>query len=369
MKQHVLVVGAGIIGACIALELSRQNKRVTLLEAGAPGSGITRWCPGGVRQQWGSDLNIVLVRDSLPFFNSVEQLDAGLHFERCGYVFLGYSEAGERSARQLAERQQRLGVNAQVIGEDALQRLCPDIVTRGLRAASYGPDDGFINDPVRLTQAVVQAAQESGALLAHGRATALRTDDGRITGVQTEGGPLTADVTVLAAGHGAGELASSAGLNLPLHAEERRLHYLDRAPAQYCTPFLVSPDHQWAGKQLGHAFYMSALGTLPESDDVFKAQTFERGAHVLADLEQLRSTHIVRGYYSSTPDFQAIVDAPITHPGLVLSVGFNGNGFMMAPANARLVASLVTGDTPAYDHADYQLGRFKQQVHMETAVI
>ena len=369
MKQHVLVVGAGIIGACIALELTRQNKRVTVLEAEGPGSGITRWCPGGVRQQWGSDLNILLVRDSLPFFNRVAELDAGLHFERCGYIFLGYSDAGERSAQLLAERQQRLGVDAQLLQSDVLQRLCPDLVTDGLRVASYGPDDGFVNDPVRLTRAVVQAAQDQGAQLVQGRATALLTDRGRITGVQTGQGTITADVTVLAAGHGAGELASSAGLELPLHAEERRLHYLDGAPDDYCTPFLVSQDHHWAGKQLGQAFYMSALGTLPESDEMFKAQTFARGAHVLGGLEHLRSTHVVHGYYSSTPDFQAIVDAPSTHPGLVLSVGFNGNGFMMAPANARLVASLVTGEEPAYVHADYQLARFEQQVHMETAVI
>ena len=44
MKQHVLVVGAGIIGACIALELSRQNKRVTLLEAGSRAAAL----PAGV---------------------------------------------------------------------------------------------------------------------------------------------------------------------------------------------------------------------------------------------------------------------------------------------------------------------------------
>ncbi|GGO40606.1 hypothetical protein GCM10008949_50300 [Deinococcus humi] len=92
-------------------------------------------------------------------------------------------------------------------------------------------------------------------------------------------------------------------------------------------------------------------------------------AHGRLSLERLHSTHVVHGYYSSTSDFQAIVDAPSTHPGLVLSVGFNGNGFMMAPANARLVTSLVTGEEPTYDHADYQLARFEQQVHMETAVI
>ncbi len=369
MKQHVLVIGAGIIGACIALELTRRGQRVTLLEADAPASGITRWCPGGVRQQWGSDLNTLLVRDSLPFFEGIAALDEALHFERCGYVFLGYSEAGASAARQLVERQQRLGVNAQLIGEDDMRALCPSVVTDGLIAASYGPDDGFVNDPVRLTRAVVRAAQEGGAQLVQGRAEGLITDDGRVLGALTARGPLTADVTVLAAGHGARELAASVGLDLPLHREERRLHYLSGAPDGYCRPFLAAQDQRWAGKQLDDAFYMSYLGELPEDDEAFKALTFQHGARVLRDLGQLTSTHVVHGYYSSTPDFQAIVDAPASHPGLVLSVGFNGNGFMMAPANATLVHALTRGDAPGYDHRDYLLDRFAHQVQVETAVI
>jgi len=369
MKQHVLVIGAGIIGACIALELTRQQYRVTLLEAEQPASGITRWCPGGVRQQWGSDLNTLLVRDSLPFFEQMSALDPALHFERCGYVFLGYSDAGEQYARQLVDRQQRLGVDAQLIGEATMRELCPQIVTEGLQAASYGPDDGFVNDPVRLTQAVVKAAQDGGAQLVHGRAEALLRDGERIIGARTADGDLTADVTVLAAGHGARELAAGVDLDLPLHAEERRLHYLAGAPAGYCRPFLASQDNRWAGKQLGDAFYMSYLGELPPDDEAFKRLTFEQGARVLHGLDQLRSTHVVHGFYSSTPDFQAIVDAPARLPGLVLSVGFNGNGFMMAPANARLVQSLVAGEAPLYDHAEYQLERFGQQMRVETAVI
>ncbi|MGY2895669.1 NAD(P)/FAD-dependent oxidoreductase [Deinococcus sp. UYEF24] len=369
MKRHVLVIGAGIIGACIALELTRQQYRVTLLEAEQPASGITRWCPGGVRQQWGSDLNTVLVRDSLPFFDQITALDPALHFERCGYVFLGYSDAGEQYARQLVERQQRLGVAAQLIGEATMRELCPQIVTDGLQAASYGPDDGFVNDPVRLTRAVVEAAQDGGAQLVHGRAKALLREGERIIGAQTASGPVTADVTVLAAGHGARELATGVELDLPLHAEERRLHYLNGAPAGYCRPFLASQDNRWAGKQLGEAFYMSYLGELPPDDEAFKALTFEQGSRVLGGLERLQSTHVVHGYYSSTPDFQAIVDVPESHPGLVLSVGFNGNGFMMAPANARLVRSLVAGEAPVYDHAEYRLERFGQQMHIETAVI
>ena len=250
-----------------------------------------------------------------------------------------------------------------------MRELCPQIVTDGLQAASYGPDDGFVNDPVRLTQAVVRAAQDGGAQVVYGRAEALLRDGERIIGAQTSAGPIKADVTVLAAGHGARELADSVELDLPLHAEERRLHYLDGAPAGYCRPFLASQDNRWAGKQLGDAFYMSYLGELPESDEAFKALTFAQGARVLSGLEKLRSTQVVHGHYSSTPDFQAIVDAPPSHPGLVLSVGFNGNGFMVAPANARLVQALVAGESPPYEYAEYRLERFGQQMHIETAVI
>ncbi|AZI45002.1 FAD-binding oxidoreductase (plasmid) [Deinococcus psychrotolerans] len=369
MKQHVLVIGAGIIGACIAYELARAGQRVTLLEAASPAAGITRWCPGGVRQQWGSDLNILLVRDSLPFFNRIAELDAALHFERCGYIFLSYSAAGQDYTRQLVERQQRLGVNAQFADVETLLQLCPSLNTDGLLSSSYGPDDGFVNNPVRLTQAIVEAAQQHGAALVQGQASALLSDDGRITGVQTDHGPIYADTTVLAAGQGARALADSVGLELPLHPEERRLHYLSGAPEGYCHPFLASSDHQWAGKQLGEAFYMSRLGELPPDDETFKAATFEHGARVLNGLEQLQTTHVVHGFYSSTPDFQAIVDVPVSHPGLILSVGFNGNGFMMAPANARMVTDLVLEQRPQYDFTDYRLDRFKGQIHVETAVI
>ena len=37
MALHVVVIGAGIVGACTALELLRDGQRVTVLEPGPPG--------------------------------------------------------------------------------------------------------------------------------------------------------------------------------------------------------------------------------------------------------------------------------------------------------------------------------------------
>ncbi|MBB6097083.1 sarcosine oxidase subunit beta [Deinobacterium chartae] len=366
----VLIIGAGIVGACAALELTRRGQRVAVLEAEGPARGITRWCPGGVRQQWSSDLNVQLVRDSLPFFREIHTLDPALRFEDCGYLFVTHTEQGVEHMRQLVEHQRCNGVNARLLTPDEVRALCPHLSDPSVTAASYGPDDGFVNDPIGLTRAILEAALRGGATLIAERATALTLEGGRVVGARTEQREWRATVTVLAAGHGARELAASAGLDLPLHAEERRLHFLTGLPAaDFCTTFVASLEKRWAGKQIGESFYMSYLGELPEDDATFRELTFQQGEQLLPGVRQLQTTRVVHGFYSSTPDFQAIVDAPSELPGLVLSVGFNGNGFMMAPANARLVAALALGETPPYDHGDYRLARFTGEVRRETAVI
>ncbi|MBM3629308.1 MAG: FAD-binding oxidoreductase, partial [Alphaproteobacteria bacterium] len=40
-SKHVVVIGAGIVGACTALLLQRDGSRVTLVDKGAPGEGAS----------------------------------------------------------------------------------------------------------------------------------------------------------------------------------------------------------------------------------------------------------------------------------------------------------------------------------------
>ena len=58
MTQHVVVIGAGIVGAATAVELLRDGHRVTILEPGEPGGEQAASQPGTLRQIPGLDIGM-----------------------------------------------------------------------------------------------------------------------------------------------------------------------------------------------------------------------------------------------------------------------------------------------------------------------
>ena len=53
-RPHVLIIGAGIIGASIAWHLARAGARVTVTDAGATGGIATRASWGWINASWGN---------------------------------------------------------------------------------------------------------------------------------------------------------------------------------------------------------------------------------------------------------------------------------------------------------------------------
>jgi glycine/D-amino acid oxidase-like deaminating enzyme len=53
------------------------------------------------------------------------------------------------------------------------------------------------------------------------------------------------------------------------------------------------------------------------------------------------------------------VISPVTAlPGFYLASGFSGHGFGIGPASGRLIADLVTGDSPIVDPTPFRFERF-----------
>ncbi|HEX9447115.1 MAG TPA: FAD-binding oxidoreductase, partial [Dongiaceae bacterium] len=53
-RKHVLIIGAGIIGASLAWHLQRRGARVTVLDAGTPGGIATRHSWAWINASWGN---------------------------------------------------------------------------------------------------------------------------------------------------------------------------------------------------------------------------------------------------------------------------------------------------------------------------
>jgi glycine/D-amino acid oxidase-like deaminating enzyme len=66
------------------------------------------------------------------------------------------------------------------------------------------------------------------------------------------------------------------------------------------------------------------------------------------------------GPYDVTPDWNPVMDFAPGIGGLVLSFGFSGHGFKLAPALGRLLAQLALGQPQDLDLGPYSLSRFAE---------
>ena len=138
-------------------------------------------------------------------------------FEPAGFL-LG---AGEESVDELKANialQQRVGIDTRFITVEELKELEPAISTEGLAGAAYEPGSGYA-DPAAAATAFAERAKQLGAVLRlNTRATGLKVDGGRITGLITDTGELAAGVVIIAAGPWTTQLTRTIGLELPILA-------------------------------------------------------------------------------------------------------------------------------------------------------
>jgi glycine/D-amino acid oxidase-like deaminating enzyme len=64
------------------------------------------------------------------------------------------------------------------------------------------------------------------------------------------------------------------------------------------------------------------------------------------------------GMIDVTPDGIPVISGVDEMPGFFVATGFSGHGFGIAPGAGRLMAELVTGDTPVVDPAPFRYSRF-----------
>lgn len=196
---NVAVIGAGIVGASIAMHLARSGARVTLFERAQPGSGTTRNSFAWI-DPWTEDPHYLALR--LRSITLWRQLDRAL---RLGVVWGGYidwaeSPAEVRDLEALAAMLEGTPNAVERLDRERFRVLSPAVQPGGFAAAFYSAIDGHA-DPVAVTRRFVVQAQRHGAVLRpETTVTAIETRGGRVTGVVTDSGIAPADQLVVAAG-------------------------------------------------------------------------------------------------------------------------------------------------------------------------
>lgn len=362
---RALVVGGGIMGTAIALELQGPGVEVLVVERALPGAEASTAAAGMLAPQLeaqglGPMLELSL-RSRAMYPAWAAQLSgetgADVGYRACGALQVALTTAQAYELEATVAWQTAAGLRATLLSGDEARALEPTL-SAGAVAAAHFPDDHQV-DPRRLMPALAARARERGVQFRAGAVRGLVEAGGRARGVDLEGARLEADVVIVAAGAWSAQLPG-AGI-APGHVEPARGQLLALAPREGAPRHLLKSG---VGYVVPRGDGRVICGTTVERVGFDKRVTAAglQGVlgQALALCPSLADATVVEswaGLRPWTPDGLPLLGRGALD-GLLLASGHYRNGVLLAPITARLVAQLVRGERPQVDLHPFRPDRF-----------
>lgn len=366
-SADAVIVGGGCMGASVAFHLARRGMTdVVLVERESQlGTGSTGRNAGGVRHQFSHEANIRLSIESIRALEQFEDLTGlaiDLHLD--GYLFLLSAPASVDTFRRNVDVQRACGVRVDWLTADEAERLAPGISADGVLAATFCARDG-IADPNGVTMGFAKAAQQMGVTIARDtEVTAVTTNGGRVTGVETSRGAVSAPVVVNAAGPYARPVGDMAGVRVPVDPYRRHIFITNAATGVPASKIMVidfDTTFYFHREGPGVLFGMGDRDETPTFDMTvqwdFLPTVIDVAVRRLPALQDAAISHAWAGLYEVTPDANPLIGES-SLPGFYLITGFSGHGFQHSPAAGRILADLITGADPKMDLRPFSPARF-----------
>jgi len=362
----VLVIGAGIIGAAISFRLAEQGLEVVTVDASSsPATGSTGRSAAGARVQFSSKPNILLSLASIHEYRAFPDMfgeESG--YRAIGYLFLVPTSVWEHHLES-QRLQASLGAPVDVLTTSEAQKFI-EFDTKDLAGATYGPMDGVV-DPHQITLAYLRMARDRGMQLRLDTELLSARLHGSSWKVQTSKGAFDVPLVVNAAGPWAGEVATRAGLAVPVRPSKRMIFASAPLSWQHSYPLTID---------LSTGFYLRSEGSrvLFGRSNPAQPDGFHDGMDwgwldpaILAGMGRfpwLERVSLDRraswwGYYEVTPDHNPIIGRMPGCERWVNACGFSGHGVQQAAAVGTVIAEEVTlGKAVSIDIDELRISRF-----------
>jgi sarcosine oxidase subunit beta len=362
------VIGAGVIGASIAHNLSQRGLKVLILERQSVATGATGASSGLVRMHYDIEVDAALAWQSFHFFrNWRERIGGECGFKRTGFLQIVPPDKNDQ-LRGNVEMQKRLGIPTDVVTAADVGKLAPMFKTGDFELAAYEPESGYA-DPVLTTNSFIANAKACGSVLMQDcEVTGIRVSEGKVLGVESSRGSFDAPVLVNCAGTFADRIGKMAGLHIPLTTWTHDVAFVKRPPNVGMHPTVIDDALSMYFRPEGELTLIglednNRMGEPPESDlgrvdPEFVMRAIDRICERMNGMEEgsLHSTHLGRD--GLTPDQRAILDKA-GPDGFYIACGFSGTGFKLSPAVGVCMSELILdGSAKLVDIASLNLSRF-----------
>ncbi len=368
-RAGVIVIGGGVIGCSIAYHLARSGQSdVLLLERRQITSGTT-WHAAGLIGQLRPSINMTnLARYTRELYDRLEgETGQATGYRRCGSFSIATDPERLEELKRSASMARVFGLQVDVVTPESIKERIPLLNTSDVLGGIHIPTDGYAN-AVDITQALAKGARAAGArIVEQVPVTAMRTAQGRVTGVTTEQGEIDADCIVICTGMWTRDLAASIGVNVPLHACEHYYALFESVEGldaslpvvrdyDACTYFKYD-----AGKLLVGAFEPNArpwgADGIPEDfsfDEI--AGSFDHFEPILHGamtrmpaLEHAGIQKFFCGPESFTPDVRYHIGQAPEYANCFVAAGLNSIGLQSAGGIGKVVSEWILDGHPPAD--------------------
>jgi glycine/D-amino acid oxidase-like deaminating enzyme len=376
-SSDILVVGGGIIGACLAFHLARRRAgRVVLLDRAFPGAGASGKAAAIIRSRDTTPQTSNLARNGLHVYEHFGEIVGGpAVFSRTGLALIA-SAADHDALAAAAASAAGEGEGLRLLSTHELAEIDPNIHVSDGELAAMEPAAGYL-DPVQVVASFSDAARRQGVDVRQGvEVKRISVEKGRVTGVETNEGTLNCGSLALAPGAWTANLLRPIKVNLPLETRRSASALFRRPPdagrraaplADFAQKLLFRPTP-------GELVQVSDFA-LAEQDTDIDPDNYDEAApgEWLPTVRQRMSRRYPalhrafgRGGFSTiyavTPDGHPIVDRLPGLEGVWCAAGFGGDAFQLAPAVAEALSAHMTAATDVpFDLGLFRVARFEER--------
>jgi glycine/D-amino acid oxidase-like deaminating enzyme len=347
---HVIVVGAGIIGASIAWHLIRDGASVTVV-AEESGGVATPCSFAWINASSGNpDFYFHFRRRSMAEWKRLATELPGLPLEWCGSI--GWDLPADRREAFIAE-QGAWGYGIEHIGRDQIKAREPYLAVIPDHALSVA-EEGAV-EPVAAARMMLADAQARGATLRNATVRGLIRTGERISGVVTSAGVIEADHVVLASGAGTPPLTASIEIDLPIETPAGLIVH-SRPHAKRLNGLVLAEQLHMRQTAEGRIIAGSDCGgTAPGEDQhATAAALFDKVRNSLTDSPSLAMDFFTVGYRPTPKDGFPIIGNACDG----LYIALMHSGVTLAPLAGLLASSEILKGEADPMLAPFRLSRF-----------
>ncbi|MEM5331888.1 FAD-dependent oxidoreductase [Paraburkholderia sp. JHI2823] len=410
MNFDSVVLGGGIVGVSVALQLQRRGLAVALVDRKAPGNETSHGNAGLIQREgvypyaFPRDLATLLryalnrstdvryhpaaMPGMLPFLYRywhhsradrhaaiarayatliehcvtehralIEAAGAQALLRTNGWMKVFRSAAAMDATLADAQRWQReYGVHHEALDAAALRAAEPALSHTLVGGVRYTDSDS-VSDPNGLVTAYVRLFEQLGGRVLIGDASTLEPS----WRVMTQDGPVLAKSAVIAMGPWSGDLTARLGYDLPLAVKRGyHMHYAATNGAKLNQPvldaeagFLITPMVRGIRLTTG-----VELGFRDSPKTPVQLEAVEPLARGIFPLGERLDAEPWLGRRPCTPDMMPVIGPAPRHDGLWFAFGHAHHGLTLGPITGRLIAEMMTGAPTVVDPRPFRAGRF-----------